>query len=87
MVKGKIFSSRALEENSDAVEDTENDIHNHMVDDKNGEPSHALWVDRYAPRHFTELLSDDVSIPLNQLKMGMYLAHAYRLDEKDQHGA
>lgn len=24
-------------------------------------PHHALWVEKYSPRHFTELLSDDVS--------------------------
>jgi len=24
-------------------------------------PQHALWVEKYSPRHFTELLSDDVS--------------------------
>lgn len=23
--------------------------------------SHSLWVDKYAPRHYTHLLSDDVS--------------------------
>lgn len=23
-----------------------------------------LWVDRFSPRHYTELLSDDVSFPL-----------------------
>ena len=24
--------------------------------------AHNLWVDKYAPRHYTHLLSDDVSI-------------------------
>ncbi len=24
-------------------------------------PEHLLWVDKYSPRHYTELLSDDVS--------------------------
>lgn len=24
-------------------------------------PQHTLWVDKYAPRHYTHLLSDDVS--------------------------
>ena len=24
-------------------------------------PEHVLWVDKYAPRHYTDLLSDDVS--------------------------
>ena len=26
------------------------------------EVEHVLWVDKYSPRHFTELLSDDVSM-------------------------
>lgn len=24
-------------------------------------PDHALWVEKYTPKYFTELLSDDVS--------------------------
>ena len=25
-------------------------------------PQHSLWVDKYAPRHYTHLLSDDVGL-------------------------
>lgn len=32
-----------------------------MNEDDNKLPQHALWVEKYTPRFFTELLSDDVS--------------------------
>lgn len=38
------------------IEDEENDD----PEDKEGRSS-RLWVDRFSPRHYTELLSDDVS--------------------------
>lgn len=25
-------------------------------------PQHTLWVDKYAPRHYTDLLSDDMAV-------------------------
>ena len=30
------------------------------VEESAGEEEHLLWVDKYSPRHYTELLSDDV---------------------------
>ena len=30
-------------------------------EDDHKTPQHALWVEKYTPRFFTELLSDDVS--------------------------
>ena len=50
---------RMLGEDSSMEEPVQNDA------DINGDdhtlPQHALWVEKYSPRHFTELLSDDVS--------------------------
>lgn len=41
----------------DIAEDKENDD----PEDAEGQMS-RLWVDRFSPRHYTELLSDDVSL-------------------------
>lgn len=41
----------------DNAEDKENDD----PEDAEGQTS-RLWVDRFSPRHYTELLSDDVSV-------------------------
>lgn len=32
-----------------------------MNEDDHKLPQHGLWVEKYTPRYFTELLSDDVS--------------------------
>lgn len=44
----------------ESVEDKENDDPN----DAEGQTS-RLWVDRFSPQHYTELLSDDVSFQCN----------------------
>ena len=40
----------------------ENSAETDMID--NDEPESSLWVDKFHPRRFTELLSDDVSLIL-----------------------
>ena len=34
---------------------------------------HTLWVDKYAPRHYTHLLSDDVSVSI------IYIRYTYSM--------
>lgn len=47
---------------NDALVESENteDEENEDPEDTEGRAS-RLWVDRFSPRHYTELLSDDVS--------------------------
>ena len=45
----------AVEELEPLVQETE------INKDEGKLPQHALWVEKYTPKYFTELLSDDVS--------------------------
>ncbi|NXA52452.1 CTF18 protein, partial [Nothocercus julius] len=49
----EIINSQASDETSKPREDAE------MADDDEESASHCLWVDRFTPRRYTELLSDD----------------------------
>ena len=42
-------------------EDDDDDDEVEKTEDGDGKTRKGLWVDRYAPRHYTDLLSDDVS--------------------------
>ena len=33
-------------------------------EESEGGPGHVLWVDKYSPHGYTDLLSDDVRLPL-----------------------
>ncbi len=50
----------------ESSEDKENDD----PEDAEGQTS-RLWVDRFSPRHYTELLSDDVSVLYNFTTMSV----------------
>ena len=50
---------RLLDEDSNMEESAQNEAD--INEDDHTLPQHALWVEKYSPRHFTELLSDDVS--------------------------
>ena len=50
---------RMLDEDSNMEEPAQNEVDTNEND--HTPPQHALWVEKYSPRHFTELLSDDVS--------------------------
>ena len=48
-----------LDENPNMEEPAQNEANTNEND--HTLPPHALWVEKYSPKHFTELLSDDVS--------------------------
>jgi len=50
---------RMLDEDSNIEEPAQKEAD--INEDDDTFPHHALWVEKYSPRHFTELLSDDVS--------------------------
>lgn len=50
---------RMLDEDSNIEEPAQKEAD--INEDDDTLPNHALWVEKYSPRHFTELLSDDVS--------------------------
>lgn len=42
------------------TEETEGEAPEEVPADRQEDAQHSLWVDEFAPRHYTELLSDDV---------------------------
>ena len=36
-------------------------------------PQHGLWVEKYTPKYFTELLSDDVSTAMTYLCVTVFI--------------
>ena len=54
---------RMLNEGSDVDHEELQPLANEVEISKNDEklPQHTLWVEKYTPKYFTELLSDDVS--------------------------
>ena len=62
------FVDSMLNENSDVAED-EHMLHFNGTEINKEEEKlaqYALWVEKYTPRYFTELLSDDVSTTFNK---------------------
>ena len=59
-----VLSSDGLDEDSQLLFGDSEDQDAAVVAGAGKEVEHVLWVDKYSPRHFTELLSDDVSMLL-----------------------
>ena len=52
--------SDGLEEESQLLFGDSEDQDGVAMEDTGQRAEHVLWVDKYSPRHFTDLLSDDV---------------------------
>ena len=52
--------SDGLEEESQLLFGDSEDQDGVAMEDTRQRAEHVLWVDKYSPRHFTDLLSDDV---------------------------